>query len=174
MPDAHESCTNAPSQPHNCSRFIVYTNLFPKVQALIDFSAGLFTGRVLPRLDTASAHLPLHTLRFFEVGQKLSIGFGKESGAKSRSQSASMSSGVLRTQVVDESQLTNEAFDIHLRSLIRHHSGFKLVNSRSNTREFFSRRSNSLSSESGTSYHLGVAWAHDPFLLSRNPQTISA
>ena len=25
MPDAHESCKIAPSQPHNCSRFIVYS-----------------------------------------------------------------------------------------------------------------------------------------------------
>ena len=45
MPDAHESCRNAPSQPHKCSRFIVYTNPRKKVQALIDFSEGLFTGK---------------------------------------------------------------------------------------------------------------------------------
>ncbi len=46
MPDAHESCRNAPSQPHKCSRFIVYTNPRKKVQALIDFSVGMFIGRV--------------------------------------------------------------------------------------------------------------------------------
>src|SRR5579863_2131759 len=30
MPDAHESCRKAPSQPHKCSRFIVYSRGRPK------------------------------------------------------------------------------------------------------------------------------------------------
>src|SRR5499427_2330844 len=46
MPDAPESCRKAPSQPHNCSRFIVYSKPRKKVQALIDFFAEMFTGRV--------------------------------------------------------------------------------------------------------------------------------
>src|SRR5215472_5284370 len=46
MPDAHESCRNAPSQPHNCSRFIFYSNEYGKVQEAIDFFARKFTGLV--------------------------------------------------------------------------------------------------------------------------------
>jgi len=36
----------APSQPHNCSRFIVYSKTRKKVQALIDFFVEMFTGWV--------------------------------------------------------------------------------------------------------------------------------
>jgi len=47
MPDAHESCRKAPSQPHNCSRFIVYTKPCAKAQGGICFFARKFTGMVL-------------------------------------------------------------------------------------------------------------------------------
>jgi hypothetical protein len=46
MPDAHESCRKAPSQPHNCSRFIVYTKPSGKAQEAIAFFARKFTGLV--------------------------------------------------------------------------------------------------------------------------------
>jgi len=49
MPDAHESCRKAPSQPHNCSRFIVYTKPSGKAQEAIAFFPRKFTGLV-PRL----------------------------------------------------------------------------------------------------------------------------
>jgi hypothetical protein len=47
MPDAHESCRNAPDQPHACSRFIVYNKEFTKAQEGIQIFAGKFTDLVL-------------------------------------------------------------------------------------------------------------------------------
>src|SRR5215471_11752330 len=43
MPDAHESCRNAPSQPHKCSRFTVYIKPSGKTQECICFLARKFT-----------------------------------------------------------------------------------------------------------------------------------
>ena len=46
MPDAHESCRNAPSQPHKCSRFTVYIKPSGKTQECICFLARKFTEMV--------------------------------------------------------------------------------------------------------------------------------
>jgi len=46
----------APSQPHKCSRFTVYTNPHRKVQALIDFFAQMFTVGVPPIADVIRRH----------------------------------------------------------------------------------------------------------------------
>ena len=43
MPDAHESCRNAPDQPHNCSRFIVYSKECAKAQGAFEIFARKFT-----------------------------------------------------------------------------------------------------------------------------------
>src|SRR5579872_1375876 len=66
MPDAHESCRKAPSQPHKCSRFIVYTNPQEKAQALIDFFVGMFTGRVHPPSGAGKMVSPTRGMSFWE------------------------------------------------------------------------------------------------------------
>jgi len=62
MPDAHESCRNAPSQPHKCSRFIVYTKAYEKAQGAICFFDGELTAMVRGNDCALLASLPSRPL----------------------------------------------------------------------------------------------------------------
>lgn len=55
LPDAHESCRKTPSQPHACSRFIVYSKECRKVQAPIQIFAGKFMEMVPGSASVCSA-----------------------------------------------------------------------------------------------------------------------
>ena len=59
MPDAHESCRKAPSQPHNCSRFIVYTKPCGKAQGGICLFARKFTRMVRGSDQAQPRNLPI-------------------------------------------------------------------------------------------------------------------
>ena len=87
MPDAHESCRKAPSQPHNCSRFIVYTNPCKKVQALIDFFAGFFTERV-PAAKGGPLKPSFRLSGFFSMPRNVHVNLSFRSAAPSREESA--------------------------------------------------------------------------------------